>query len=470
MSQNTPGASPTPPVFDPNAPHLARPRLRPVRGFPIQGTDQNGQKVVMLGLADARQISDKMVMTSPAAQGLLPKLDGSRGLDQIVAEVGHGLTRPILEQLVAQLDDAGLLEGPVFEAMHRKMKEEFDAQPTLPPAGTAAFADHLVMQEYGQGATNEQKASEGPRLLRRALDQFIDAALKNAPRPSFDELPRAIVAPHLDYPRGWFNYGAAYGRMRVVDRPDRVVILGTNHFGMSTGVCACDKGYSTPLGVCEADAAVLEGLRRRLGDALFEHRFDHEREHSIELQVAWVQHVFGEGRHRSPAGDRPDRPPTEPGSTFPTVVGILVHDPAVNNGESYDGRGVGLRPFAAALRETLAGLPGRTLIVASADLSHVGPGFGDQVPLAGEEPKTVEFRNRVIRHDQEMLDLVKQNKPAELVAAMAWQQNPTRWCSTGNLVATLLAVEPSEVELLNYGGAMDPQGIQMVTSAAMAMR
>ncbi len=100
-------AQPTPPVFDPNAAHQATPRLRAVRGFPVQV--QNHQ---MLGLADARQISDKIAIVPPAAQMILPLLDGSRGLDEIVTQVGHGLTRPILESLVAQLDDAGLIEGP----------------------------------------------------------------------------------------------------------------------------------------------------------------------------------------------------------------------------------------------------------------------------------------------------------------------------------------------------------------------
>ena len=79
------------------------------------------------------------------------------------------------------------------------------------------------------------------------------------------------------------------------------------------------------------------------------------------------------------------------------------------------------------------------------------------------------FRNRVFQHDREMLELVRQNKPQDLVAAMAWQQNPTRWCSTGNIVATLGIVNPSKVDVLHYAAAMDPQGLGMVSSVAMSM-
>ena len=441
------------PQFDPNAAHHARPRLRPVRGFPAKHGEQ-----VLLGLADARQISEKMVLTSPAVQAILPLMNGQRTIDEIVAEVGKGLTRPIMETLVAQLDEAALLFGPRFDALLTRVHEEFDASPVLPPASTAAFADALAVQAAGGQASDAQKAEVGPGKLRETMDQWIAQALEKVDKPAFDALPRAIMAPHIDYPRGWVNYASVWGRMRVVDRPARVVILGTNHFGHATGVAACDKGYETPFGVSPVDPLFSAAMRRRLGDKLFEHRYDHEREHSIELQVAWVQHCLGPGGSAGGSGEHCP------------VFGVLVHDPAVNNGESYDGNGIGLMPFVEALRETIAEAAGPTLIVSSADLSHAGPMFGDQQALAGEEAAAVQFRDKILAHDREMLELVRQNKPDELVAAMAWQQNPTRWCSTGNIVATLLAIKPSEVEILSYAAAMDPQGMGLVSSAAAVMR
>ena len=46
----------TPPPFDPNAAHQQKPQLRAVRGFPVQAGDKT-----LLGLSDARQISDRAV-------------------------------------------------------------------------------------------------------------------------------------------------------------------------------------------------------------------------------------------------------------------------------------------------------------------------------------------------------------------------------------------------------------------------
>lgn len=448
QDQSGPASGEQHPFYNPDAAHQQRPKLRAVRAFPAKVGEQQ-----VLGLADARQISDKVVFTMPAAQVLLPLMDGSRSLDQIVAEVGRGLTRPMIDSLVAQLDQAGLLSGPTFDGMWEKVKNDFDSSRVLPPASTAAFADMLAKQALGAEASEAQIGEIGPTKLREVFDAWIDKSLANAANPSLDALPKAIVAPHIDYPRGWMNYAAVWGRLRVVDRPDRVVILGTNHFGQSTGVCGCNKGYQTPFGTCEADEGLVEGMRSKLGEAFFANRYDHEREHSVELQIAWIQHCLGADEQ----------------GNFCKVLGVLVHDPAVNNGESYDGNGVGLQAFVDALKQTIAGLPGKTLIVSSADLSHVGPAFGDRQPLIGDSPEAAAMRERVVKHDREMLELYRQRKPDELVAAMAWQSNPTRWCSTGSLVATMLVAEPTDVQILNYAGAMDPQGMAMVSSAAMAL-
>lgn len=436
---------------------MQSPKLRQIRGFPVPMKGPDGQQTNFLGLADAKQISDRPpLVVSPAVKNLLPLFTGEHTLDAIVEKIGQGLTREHIEPLVAQLDAAGLLEGPTFEAMLAKMHTEFDASAVLPPASTVALADMLVQQAVGQEreATEEEKAEQGAGKLSETMDLWIDEALKNEENPAFDALPKAIVAPHIDYARGWLNYAKVWGRMRVVDRPDRVIILGTNHFGMGTGVVGCDKGFSTPFGECAVDAEVVEGLRQRLGEPLFEHRYDHEREHSIELQVAWLQHCLGQGADGS----------------YCKIFGALVHDPTVNNGEPYDGEGVSVSAFVEAMRKVIEGLPGETLVVASADLSHVGPMFGDKQPLVGEGEDPEKFRNMVASSDQEKLAMLVANKPEDLIGSMAWQGNPTRWCSVGNLVATLGITQPDEVQMLNYAGAVDPQGMGMVTHAAMVLK
>ena len=452
--QGAGGAEPNQPSqparFDPQAEHQQKPQLRPVRGFMTQH-----QGRPMLGLADAMQVSDKMVFTAPAVQTVLPKFDGQHDLDQIVEEVGKGLTRDVLENVVAQLDDAGLLAGPKFDAMYEKLKEDFHSQDHLPPGISAAVADRLVILEHGQEATDEQKAEEGPAKLREQFDTWIDQALKEASDPSFDKLPRAVFVPSVDYQMGWPNYGAVYGRMRVVDRPKRVVILGSQQGGFATGVCGCDKGYATPLGVSPLARDFFDALTGALGEENTEkflrHRYDHERAHAVEAQVAWLQHVLGaEG----------DTPP---------VMGVLIHDILQKSGKSYDGEGLDLDTFVDALKAAIDQVEGPTLIVASADLAHVGPQFGDQQKLVGDDEQAQAFRQQVMQHDQQMVGLIGQGKHKELVSAIQWQQNRMRWTGLGPIVAAMQAAEGGTPRLLNYFAAADPQGNALVSSFAASI-
>jgi len=446
---DAPNPSPTPAAYDPDARHHQMPRLRPVRGFMTQ---HEGRP--MLGLADAQQVSEKMVFTPPAVQTVLQKLDGEHGLDQIIEEVGLGLTRPMLESVVAQLDDAGLLEGPRFDAMYDELKAQFQSAEHLPPGATATIADRLVMMEHGEGTTDEQKTAEGPAKLAAQFDAWIDQALKSAADPSFDRLPKGVIAPSIDYMMGWPNYAGVYGRMRVVDPPKRVVILGTHQAGFSTGVCGCDKGFETPLGIAPLAQDFFDAITAELGAEntakLLEHRYDHERAHAIELQVAWLQHVF--------AGDAP----------LP-VMGFLLHDPLANAGESYDGTGLGLDPFVEALTAAIGKLDGETLVVASADLAHVGPQFGDQQTLVGDDDAAKAFREEVMNHDRQMVGLVSQGKHAELISAIQWQQNRMRWTGLGPITAAMRACGAAETRVLNYFAAADPKGQALVSSFAAAI-
>lgn len=453
-ADQTQGGQPNQPAFDPNAAHQQKPKIRPVRGMPVNVRNNQNETATMMGLADARQISQRMVVTSPAVQHVLPLMDGSRTIDDLIQQSNVGLTRPVAEQLIAQLDDAALIEGPKFQELLAQTRKDYDQSDLLPPGTTAQFADALVMQELGQEATEEQKRTLGPDKVRTMFDAWIDQAIKGSKQPPFEDLPKAIVAPHIDFARGWPNYAIVYSRMKGLPRPDRIIVLGTNHFGFGTGVVGCDKGFQTPLGDTPIAKDVLDLMRAELGENLFKDRYDHEREHSVELQVIWLQHLFA---------------PQNPGESHVPVFGALVHDPTRNSGESYDGAGVAFAPFVETLKKAVETLPGRTLIVCSADLSHCGPAFGDKVTLSGDTDATKQARDRIVAHDKQMLDLLEQRRVDDLITQMSWQQNPTRWCSIGNLVAGVKATHPKKCTVLNYAAAIDEHGMTWVGSCAAAM-
>ena len=151
----------------------------------------------------------------------------------------------------------------------------------------------------------------------------------------------------------------------------------------------------------------------------------HIAEHSIELHLPWLQYCFG---------------------NVP-LVAALIPDP-LKGMIADDGERTAARPFVDALRETLADAGGRTLYIASSDLSHVGPQFG--------EPRAVDERRRfdVERHDREMMAKFISADPEEFLAAFRWNKNPTRWCSIGNMAAILELAQPQAVEVILVSPSM----------------
>ena len=128
-----------------------------------------------------------------------------------------------------------------------------------------------------------------------------------------------------------------------------------------------------------------------------------------------------------------------------------------------DDERVTLEQFATALRASLEEVGGETLFVASSDLSHVGPQFG--------EPRPVDEQRRfdVERLDRDLLAKFATGDPEDFVSAMRWNRNPTRWCSIGNMTAILMLTEPEAVELIDYRQAYDERGFALVSSAAIAL-
>ena len=390
--------------------HIRRPHLRPIQPIPVS---KDGKQFI--ALRDPAMLSQQtMVVPIPMLQ-ILQQFRGDRPIDQIAAQV-NGDVRQFVE-LAKGLDTVGLLWGPTFEQLESQLLEKIRAQGAFPANASRSLG------------TDEQ-------ACRKAIEDYFE----QTEDPQIEGQVVGIVAPHLDYQRGWPNYAAAYYPLRNSPAPDRVVILGTNHFGLGDGVVLSEYGFDSPMGRCPADGQVIEKLAANQGSSLTVDQLDHVAEHSIQLQVPWLQHCFG---------------------NVP-LVAALIPDPLTPM-IADDGRRATGEQFVESLRAALSELGGRTLFVASSDLSHVGPQFG--------EPRPVDERRRfdVERHDREMMAKFIEGDPQEFLAAMRWNKNPTRWCSIGNMAAVLTLAQPQAVELIDYRQAYDEQGMVMVTSAAMAL-
>jgi AmmeMemoRadiSam system protein B len=390
--------------------HIRRPHVRPVQPIPVS---KDGKQFV--ALRDPAMLQSQTMVVPVPALRVLQQFRGEKTLEEIAA-LAQGDVQQLAE-LARALDRVGLLWGPTFEELESKRWTDLETAGALPPRVTSSLG-------------------ESPDECRTTIAGYFE----QTEDPELDAAPHAIVAPHLDYARGWPNYAAAYYAWQSMDAPDRVVVLGTNHFGLGDGVVLTQLGFETPMGRCEADRAVIDRLVEDLGRPVIADQLDHLPEHSIELQLPWIQYCFG------------DVP----------VVGALIPDPLVDM-ISDDGERVQATRFIESLASTLDAAGGQTLFIASSDLSHVGPQFGEPRPVDDQRRMDVE------RHDRDMMSKYLAGDPDEFVAAMRWNKNPTRWCSVGNMTALLQLAHPESIELIDYRQAYDERGTALVSSAAMTL-
>ncbi|TRO53276.1 AmmeMemoRadiSam system protein B [Candidatus Bathyarchaeota archaeon] len=110
--------------------------------------------------------------------------------------------------------------------------------------------------------------------------------------------PRRIVGlicPHAGYMFSGAIAAKAYYELAQDGKPDTIVILGPNHTGYGSALSLMNEGvWRTPLGDLEVDRETANRIVRetRIVDVdESAHRF----EHSIEVQLPFLQYIYGSG-------------------------------------------------------------------------------------------------------------------------------------------------------------------------------
>jgi len=399
-------------TYDPDS----KPQLRPVEARAVELDGGIG-----FLLHDPTGMAEAALSVSEPALYLMSLMDGTNTLDEIRKQFGARFHQPLSEKtlgdLVDGLEEARMLAGESFERFYAEQVDAYLAAPTRPMRSTEEL-----------GLDGDTAAVIADVLTAEPTVEPIGGRIVG------------LVAPHLDYPRGRVCYSAAYSTLARRAAPRRVVILGTNHFGRATSVVVSGKDFETPLGVTPTDRAFVEKLEERCGD-LRAFEYDHLREHSIELQLLICQHLWGAGSFELVAALCPD--PCGPTGTAP-----------------YDGNGVDLLAFGRTLGALLADDDTDTLVIAGADLSHIGMHFGDECELDDA------FCAQVAERDAQALEQLGANRADSFVEQVAREDNPTRVCSAGCIFTAMTALPAAQVRVLRYHQAVDAEAQVGVTCAA----
>ncbi|GBD14603.1 hypothetical protein HRbin25_00481 [bacterium HR25] len=400
------------------------PRLRPldIRYF------ADGRESYLV-LRDPLGLSPSELVLPAWAGPILGLMDGSRDLPRIQAAyqllTGRPLSYQQLAELVARLEEELLLDGPRFRRACEEALRAYRAAPHRPPA--------LAGKVY------PERAEE----LTAALDSYVrQAGLSLA---EADEGIVGVISPHIDYGRGWRAYAHAWSAAAAAARRAELVIaLGTDHAGGRGRLTLTRQSYATPLGVLPTDQQAVEELARALGEEwAFAEELHHRNEHSLELALVWL-HYVRQG---------------EPCAVLPVLCGSLAHFLEGDYGPESDQR---LEAVLAVLGRLTRGR--RSLVVAAADLAHVGPAFGDSIPfdLAG--------RASLRRADERLLTAIQAGDADAFLRPVREEGDRWRICGLSPIYLTLRLLKGARGRLLAYEQCpADPQGGSLVSVAAVVL-
>jgi MEMO1 family protein len=120
-------------------------------------------------------------------------------------------------------------------------------------------------------------------LLIQQLDQFLMPSIQAEQKRSD---VKGCVVPHAGYMYSGPVAGAVYSKLPA---SPCYVILGPNHFGRGAPLATTSAGcWVTPLGDVPVDTAISESIQRNC-PALKEDAVAHGREHSLEVQLPFLQ-------------------------------------------------------------------------------------------------------------------------------------------------------------------------------------
>jgi AmmeMemoRadiSam system protein B len=404
---------------------MCKPKLRPIEVQPI---DYQGQQLLLL--RDPWQLSDNVIAVPRPLGPLLALMDGSRDEETLEAALqvraGVRLAPGLLSNFLAELDGACLLDNDRFSEARA--------------GALAAYRQAAFRPPTLDGAGFPSNADEAGAWLQRYVD-----ALPPAEAPVDDGAIRGLISPHIDYQRGGPVYAevwrAAAGAAREAEL---VIVLGTDHRGSEGRVTLTRQPYATPWGVLPLEGDVVDALAGALGEEpAFGEELNHRNEHSVELAAVWLHYIRG----------------GQPVPTVPILLGSFAEfvagaaDPAAHE------------PFARTLellREVMA--TRRTLVVAAADLAHVGPAFGD--------PHGVDFvgRAQLRSADERLLQTVYAGDAAAFFDQIQAEGDRRNVCGLPPIYLTLRLLGKTRGEPAGYDLCpADPQERSFVTIAGAVL-
>ena len=390
-----------------------------------------------LFIRDPYRYSEAVLIIPPPLIECLRCFDGRQtDLDlrsTLVRITGDLQVGELEKHLIETFSVAGFLEDQAFAQMKAGREREFAEAPKREPA-------------HAGGAYPLEIAA-----LRDTMSRYMDGAatqpcaIAAAPLPSRDRQGAlcAIAAPHVSPEGGWQSYRAAYQSLGPELKDRTFVILATSHYGRPEHFGLTRKPFVTPLGETATDTALVERLAAAAGPAVLMEDYCHSFEHTVELQVIFLQHIYG-----------PDI------RILPILCGQYAHSLYRGGAPEAD---EGVQRFLEALGEMAAREGDRLFWILGIDMAHMGARYQDDFPAYADRGVMAEVAER----DRQRIARVVESDSGGFWSLVQEKRDDLKWCGSAPLYTFLKALPGTRGELLRYEQwNIDPQSV--VSFAGMA--
>jgi MEMO1 family protein len=396
------------------------PKIR--NGLEALPFEHEGQRLILL--RDRLGFARDSLLISPHLATLLVHMDGQNSLRDLQSNymrmTGNLLYLEDLQNYVKRLDDGLFLESERFLELVTRERNAFLQNPVRP------------MQFGGVSYPAE------PQRLRTQLDDFLsrtDGATK-PDRPQGRRLV-GLMAPHIDLNAGGVCFAHAYRAAMEADAPSTWVILGTGHEPAENYFALTQKDYETPLGLVPHDREYCRELLQRAPRDLLAGQYGHRKEHTIEFQTVFLAH-------------------TQPSFRIvPLLCSFSLDD--------WEADGAYIDEVAGLLRELARERYPTVGFIASVDLAHIGPRYGDSFrPHEGTVAEHLEA-------DRQLMESLCRCDPAEFMREAGRGRNRRRICGLAPLyVLSKIFAGAATGVVLDHSHVVVDHHNSFVTFASMA--
>lgn len=221
-----------------------------------------------------------------------------------------------------------------------------------------------------------------PSVLAADIDRYLD----EAELPPLEGEIVAIISPHAGYMYSGAVAAHAYAPLRGRAFDSVIVVAPSHRFGFRGASVFGGDGYATPLGTVPVDRDLAQAIADEGKGLVYDPRA-HAAEHSLEVQVPFLQRTLGDF----------------------SIVPIIMGD----QGEPT------IRLLAVQIAEAVRSARGRVVLVASTDLSHF------------------HAYDRAVSLDSVVLDRVNAFDPEGLIESLS--RGECEACGGGPMAAVMMA-------------------------------